>query len=585
MRWFCGVIGGKEFTKETVIKAYEKYYGTVFVGECSEQNNYFNYVVLESDSTSEYILHKDGVTIAGDFGRIHLQERYQYEKKALVELYIDEGLNFLQKLSGTFSFVIYDSRINKVYLVRDQFGLCQLFYYKEESKIYFANSLYLLKGKYASNRISQSYLNKYVLNNGLLDFKETPYRDIYRVEAASYVEICEGKEKFNEYWTIFNKVENGLENWDYEKWKECIERKLNYSIQKNISSKRSALLLSGGLDSNVLLYYIIHNGKNIESYSAVFDKIKSSDERLYIDCTKEKYREQKFEYVVSDNAGIFEKYPESYFYTSEPHVNILNKALSENIFEAIKNNNIKIAVDGFFADHIFSGSPLYLIDLIRRFKFNCVNHGLSQYAQSVNKSIWDVLREELYPAFSKKNIYGILNSVMQENVRYMQKIHCYNNMDMIIQIRSSLARNFGDFELAPRYGIKCIHPYVDVELVNLLYAIPGEYKSSRGKLKVILRDIAKGKVPQKIIDRVVKTNHVELSQNGLRKNWMMVFSNLKKGRICELNFCDFTVKEWVQKLQYFRCGKIVDDNIWVLLSLEVWLCEIEKKYGKLIYEE
>lgn len=167
----------------------------------------------------------------------------------------------------------------------------------------------------------------------------------------------------------------------------------------------------------------------------------------------------------------------------------------------------------------------------------------------------------------------------------MQKIHCYNNMDMIIQIRSSLARNFGDFELAPRYGIECIHPYVDVELVNLLYAIPGEYKSSRGKLKVILRDIAKGKVPQKIIDRVVKTNHVELSQNGLRKNWMMVFSNLKKGRICELNFCDFTVKEWVQKLQDFRCGKIVDDNIWVLLSLEVWLCEIEKKYGKLIYEE
>lgn len=90
---------------------------------------------------------------------------------------------------------------------------------------------------------------------------------------------------------------------------------------------------------------------------------------------------------------------------------------------------------------------------------------------------------------------------------------------MIVQIRSSIARNFADFELAPRYGLECIHPFVDIELVKALYDIPGQYKCSYGVNKEILRKVSRNRLPQKIVERVVKTNHTELSQKGLRDNW------------------------------------------------------------------
>ena len=51
------------------------------------------------------------------------------------------------------------------------------------------------------------------------------------------------------------------------------------------------------------------------------------------------------------------------------------------------------------------------------------------------------------------------------------------------------------------------------------------------------------------------------------------------GRICEFDFLSLSVEEWREKILLFRSGKEFDDSIWILISLEIWLYLIEKKYG------
>lgn len=340
-----------------------------------------------------------------------------------------------------------------------------------------------------------------------------------------------------------------------------------------------SLLLSGGLDSTTLFSYLSADNKiDLETFSAVFDELSSCDEREYINELVEANSKDIFNYVNCDNAGILEGCPYTYFYTCEPHVNVINKALNEQLFEAIRNKGYRYVVDGFFADHIFSGSIYYVMDELEKGHFLRCFQYIKDYAESSNKNIWDVFWEEVLPV-KKKKIYGITDQVIKENGKEFSKIRKYSNCDLIVQIRSSIARNFADFELAPRYGLECIHPFVDLSLVKALYEIPGQYKCSYGVNKEILRKVSGNRLPTKIVDRVVKTNHTELSQKGLRDNWGEIYNVLSVGRICNFDFLNMSVEEWKEKIVLFRSGKVFDDSIWILISLEMWLYSIEKRYG------
>ena len=241
-------------------------------------------------------------------------------------------------------------------------------------------------------------------------------------------------------------------------------------------------------------------------------------------------------------------------------------------------------VDGFFGDHIFNGNIHFIMDEINNRQYIKAFRTMRTYAEKRNKNVWKVFIEEVLP-IKKMKMYGIADNVIAENIKSLNKIKKYNNIDMIIQIRSAIARNFGDFELAPRYGIECIHPYVDTELVNALYNMPGELKCHGGIYKYILRKVVNNRLPQIIVQRVVKTEHVELSQRGLLNNWGKIYNILKEGRICKLKFFHLTNEQWRDKLIRFRSGEELNDVIWVLMSIEIWLYQIELKYGTIKFEE
>lgn len=584
MIFFVGSLNTK-YDKEELVNAYNEYYAQHMDMNCYEAKN-FNFIAFDNCKNNVICCERDDIGIYGDLTNIFLRKKSNVTNicEEIIELYKVKGKEFVKELSGDFSFVLVDFINRKLFMVRDHFGIQQLFWYKKGEKLVFSNFLYALKKYYDPATISRKYLEEYCNNNGMLDFKITPYKNIYRVNVATIVEMgFMGNTNETQYWNLSNIDDNGKEK-NEKQWVEEIDKLLKDAVCKRNKGK-TAILMGGGLDSTTLFtYYAKTEGMSAECFSAVFKELKSCDESMFIDEVIKFYPDEKYNKVNCDNTGLCEGYPESYFYTSEPHVNTINKALIEKLFDYVKNKEHTCVVDAFFADYIFNGSIYYLIDLIKKGKFAKSYSALMEYAMMCNKSIWKVIEQELLPV-KKNKLFGFSDSVIEANRSTIKKAKKYSNIEMIVQIRSSITRNFSDFELAPRYHLQCLHPFVDVDLVEALYKIPGELKCFKGTGKNILKKVVANRLPALVTDRVVKTLHVELAQKGLRDNWANIYNMLGKGRICEFSFIDMDLKEWKRHLLDFRNGKTINEKMFVFMSIEIWLHQLEEKYGKIKFEE
>ena len=340
MIFFIGSVKSKYFCKKDLIDSYNEYYEQQFQGQCFEAKK-MNFIVFDNNEDYEKLFYEQNeVGVYGDLVNaffkvnnddINIYERIAYEYK-------QKDIDFLKELSGDFSFVLVDYIKERIFLVRDQFGIKQLFWYRDSNNIFFSNFLFSMTRVYIPNIISSKFLEKYYCNNGLLDFSLTPYKDVFRVNISSFIEIDNEKLHEIRYWTLYS------EEMIYETEDEWI-KKIDELIKKSISKrnkKKMGIMLSGGLDSTTLFtYYTKLKDTTIEGFSAVFDKLKSCDERLFIDELLKQYPGEQFNYVNCDDAGIFEGCPQSLFYTSEPHVNIINKALSEKLFAEAQRNRYR----------------------------------------------------------------------------------------------------------------------------------------------------------------------------------------------------------------------------------------------------
>lgn len=183
------------------------------------------------------------------YNYIDIIEKYNFSTKSdchvIIDLYSRFGIeNTVNELDGEFSFVLVNiNKINneiKLYACRDRFGIRPLFYYKDETGLYFSSELKGLpfngKGKQIIPRQIYSFDNNF-----------------------SYSKIT--------YYTIgFNKIEI---NHDI---KTQIRNYLFKSVNDRLQSERPVgALLSGGLDSSLICGIASEilklNGKQLHTFS------------------------------------------------------------------------------------------------------------------------------------------------------------------------------------------------------------------------------------------------------------------------------------------------------------------------------
>lgn len=190
-----------------------------------------------------------------------------HDASYLVHLYEELGVEMLRTLNGTFSGLIIDRRARKLVLFNDRFGLGRIYYCQFKNGFYFASEAKSLLAVLPSSReIHQQSLAE-LLSVGCVLQNRTLFRDIYLLPVAA----C---------WTFHYDIR--IEKTQYftpNKWEEqeiltpaAYNRRL-VEVFSRVAPRylqgpeKSAISLTGGLDSRMLLAWVTSKPNELPCYT------------------------------------------------------------------------------------------------------------------------------------------------------------------------------------------------------------------------------------------------------------------------------------------------------------------------------
>ena len=260
---------------------------------------------------------------------------------------VNKGLDCLNELNGMFAFGFYDTVSNKIFLVRDRYGIKPVYYYHNELDFIFASEQKAIAKFTGWNpnlkNLSEYSVFKYVSGN------KTTIENIFELEPghAAEFDVASGELKI---WRWYDFVkERTEEEIDYEK----LEKIIFESIKRHlISDAPVGIQLSGGIDSSILAWYVNKiKGEGIKSFSINFLESKF-DESVEAAHTAKKFNfdHHSIPFSVTD---FIEIWPKAIEFFDEP----INHPHTLPLFKLyqVAKEHVKVLLSGEGADEAFLG--------------------------------------------------------------------------------------------------------------------------------------------------------------------------------------------------------------------------------------
>lgn len=169
------------------------------------------------------------------------------DTEVLLSMYLEYGMEMLNRLSGIFAFCIFDENIGSLFVARDQLGIKPLYYSVSENSLFFASEIKALFSFPSVIRQIDPYSITEFLLNGFVYEPHTGFENILKVLPGHYIEINFS----NNVLTTKNKcywMPTVSSNTIYN------EQLLFKSIEEQlISDVPVGLFFSGGVDSSIIL--------------------------------------------------------------------------------------------------------------------------------------------------------------------------------------------------------------------------------------------------------------------------------------------------------------------------------------------
>ncbi|MEK7127619.1 MAG: asparagine synthase (glutamine-hydrolyzing), partial [Patescibacteria group bacterium] len=265
--------------------------------------------------------------------------------ETVIHWYEEYGLEGLKELNGMFAISLYDIKKQKVYLIRDHFGIKPL-YYTTDPFIYASEIKAILKK--IKPKPNNKVIQKYLLTRAHDDTEETFFESIKRVPSGSYLEFDLKTEKhiIKRFWSL-----SGLDPCSdkgptlVSRFKELFLDSVKLRL---ISEVPVGTALSGGLDSSAVVCTV----PNLKTFSAVFPN-EINNEEAYVD-----------EVVRRTGVRAYKIYPkvEEFWQDIEKLISFQDEPMISTgpyaqwkVMEKAHAEGIKVIIDGQGADEMLAG--------------------------------------------------------------------------------------------------------------------------------------------------------------------------------------------------------------------------------------
>jgi asparagine synthase (glutamine-hydrolysing) len=510
----------------------------------------------------------------------NIDEQNNLDTAILADLIDIKGKDFISYIDGMFAIILIDTKTNKVFCYRDNSGQKPIYYYFNNKKIFICSEInpiaFFLKKELLLSTDDHGIIEglTYGYNTG----SNTIFKNVKKILPGEVLSFNNSYEKEHK---------NFIPNLSLKEL--TIPETIELTVKKHLQTKQKiAINLSGGIDSNIILYEALKFHPKIPVFSTQFE---TSEKKYNLDFQSAKqiaydYQIPFYETNISKKDYI-DNFAEAFEKIEEPNLNINNPAYYINyknqsklgfrsILSGDGGDEIFVGYDWYFnfkkLEKIFSTLNLLFINKIfhlevfnffrefKRYNFYYFNKNY------VNKKIYN------------KNIIGNLN----ENSKNFQKYFSENYKslkNLSWQVKKLLLQQFfwlsGEIllradKLSMQNSMEVRNPFCDY---NLRFRILDDLKDSDFNSiisKSKIRNLYKGK-----LSSIVTNNH---SKQGwsIPQEWL-VEKDLKNIVLDYIPYKNERFVKWQDIRNYIKSNNkyLLQKNMNSIISLAI----IKKKYS------
>lgn len=482
-----------------------------------------------------------------------LKDKYNFktasDTEVLLYIFIEFGIEGLNKLNGMFTFCIYDKQKKEFYLGRDRIGVKPLYYYLDSELLIFSSEM---KGILAHTQFNKDDINKqslayYVIYETVPE-DNTIFNNVTVVEPGTVLTINNKLSiKKDTYWSLPDlKPDYELkEEYVIDKVQEIIEDAVKIRLHSDVPV---GIFLSGGIDSTLIAAIAKKYHPNIMSFSIGYED-KKHDESVFAEETA-RYLELDQHTLIIDPFSV-----------DKNILDLISDSMVGNptflpylLLSEYASQHITVALNGDGGDEFFCGysivNTLSKIIKLKKFVPNLLWKGALKLVGPIYKKFnlpksWviDILdfdtSEELLALLQAKVTKKELNQILKEYSlpsSYKPDDNHTSFQDLNYQMAHTFLPNtvLKTSDMANMaFSVEGRSPLLDYRLIEFSAKIPESLHTKDGESKYILKKVLERYMPRELFDRPKKGFSVPTTDLKQFRNDL--FNRFKKKYISEKN--------------------------------------------------
>lgn len=509
----------------------------------------------------------------------------------------------VEMMKGMFAIAWFDREEKKLYLTRDRVGEKPLYYGFVNGSFVFASDLAAIKKiEGFAGAVNTDALNLY-FQYGYIPSPHTIYKNIYKLEAGSILEISAPFETYHtyQYWNMKEIAKKGQENL-FQGTEAEAKQELERLLKEAVAGQMAAdvplgAFLSGGIDSSLIVSLMqAQSTQKIKSFTIGFEEQDYNEAEYAKEIAAYLGTAHTELYVSKQDAldtvlHLHEAFSEPFADSSQIPTMLVSKMTKEHV---------TVSLSGDAGDELFCGYNTYQsieksfaalqnrlkkvppfvkdsIGVLAKTAGNAHTQRLYRYGRyctlnSALKSYKEAGMLDSRTAHLSKSNKILSDSNHQYEEGYLGEIkHDMMLMDLLqyhpddILVKVDRAGMY--------YSLETRIPLLDKDVVEFAWRLPLQMKYDNGVTKKILREILYEYVPREMLERPKKGFSVPLStwllEKGTLYEWaqdMRSSAKTKASSFINMQIADSYFED------FFKNGKW-SNQVWYLLMFEQWLLQ------------
>jgi asparagine synthase (glutamine-hydrolysing) len=473
----------------------------------------------------------------------------QGDIEVLVHAYEEYGESFLKRIRGMFALALWDGRTRTLIAARDRAGEKPLYYAVTSRGLFLASEIKaLLVRSEVPRDLDLEALDQFLTYEYIVA-PRTIFTAIKKLPAGHYLRYRDGAVSLHRYWDA---ADVAVRPWTEREAAEALTGALRRAVMSQMMADVPlGVFLSGGIDSSTIVAFMAEalrgTGLAVNSFSMGFHD-GSYNELPYAREVAQRFKTNHREQIVTpDLTALFERLT---VHLDEPFADV--SLFPTYLVSEMAREHVKVVLAGDGGDELFGGYDAYaaqriattlqafvpaaalsvlgrlaslfppsekkkgLVNKVQRFL-----EGVSHPAPDIQQYRWMTF---LAPA-AKHRLYAppltqaLAGSDVYRPVRdalgaYAGSDHLNRQLyaDLSIYLADDILVKVDRMSMATSLETRA--PFLDQEVMELAFSMPGDLKVKAGERKYILKRAVAGILPDTILARKKEGFSIPM------KNWL-----------------------------------------------------------------